>query len=283
MRIVTDAAGLVPFHGGVFVPTMGALHDGHIALARHARVLAGSGPVVVSVFVNPTQFNEKQDFDRYPRDLDRDVAMCAAAGVDAVFAPPVGAMYPKGMPTVLAELPAVATAPGLEDAHRPGHFAGVCQVCRRLFELVRPRRAVFGEKDWQQLAVVRAMVAALGERWFAAPLEIVGHATIREVDGVAMSSRNTLLSAESRRAAPALPLALVAAGAERDPRAAEAAGARVLREAGVAAEYFVVRDAATLEPVMPGSPGGAGRALVAARIGGVRLIDNAEWPGFRLG
>jgi pantoate--beta-alanine ligase len=280
MRMVTDAAGLVPFHGGVFVPTMGALHAGHAALARRAREIAGSGPVVVSVFVNPTQFNEKQDFERYPRDLDRDAAVCAAAGADAVFAPSVEVMYPRGMPTAIASLPAVATEPGLEDAHRPGHFAGVCQVCRRLFELVRPRRAVFGEKDWQQLAVVRAMVAGLGESWFAAPVEIIGHETIREADGVAMSSRNMLLPAEARRVAPALARALVAAGREADARAAESAGARVLRDAGVAAEYFAVRDAATLGAVARGA---AGRALVAARVGGVRLIDNAPWPWFSIG
>lgn len=279
MRVVSDAAGLAAFHGGVLVPTMGALHAGHVALMRRARELAGHGAVVVSVFVNPTQFNEKRDFDRYPRDLDRDAAMCRDAGVDAVFAPPVGVMYPRGMATELGVLPNVATSPGLEDAHRPGHFAGVCQVCRRLFELVRPRRAVFGEKDWQQLAVVRAMVSILGDGWFAAPLEIVGHETVREPDGVAMSSRNTLLSAEARRLAPALSRALAAAGGERDAARAEAAGALVLRSAGITPEYFAVRDAATLGPVSEGAPG---RALVAARVGDVRLIDNGPWPGVAL-
>lgn len=276
MRIVRDERGLAPFVGGVFVPTMGALHAGHAALVRRAREIAGGRPVVVSVFVNPTQFNEKSDFEKYPRDEARDVAMCRDAGASAVFAPSVDVMYPPAGAEPPPPLPDVATRPGLEDAHRPGHFAGVCQVCKRLFELVRPREAVFGEKDWQQLAVVRAMVQALGDAWPAAPLSIIGHPTVREPSGLAMSSRNERLSPAEREQASALSRALWAAGRERDPFAGEAAGAAVLREAGIAPEYLVVRDGATLGPVRPGMPA---RALVAARVGEVRLIDNAPWPG----
>ncbi|MBL8747189.1 MAG: pantoate--beta-alanine ligase [Phycisphaerae bacterium] len=271
MRVVEDAGGLESTWGGVFVPTMGALHAGHAALIERARGLAGGRAVVVSVFVNPTQFNERSDFERYPRSLESDVAACERAGADVVFAPSVEVMYPAGVKVDSPALPAVATQPGLEDAHRPGHFAGVCQVCRRLFELVRPSRAVFGEKDWQQLAVVRAMVASLG-----LALEIVGHPTVREADGLAMSSRNALLAPNHRRRAAALHRALTEAAEHSDANEAEAAGRRVLLANRIVPEYFVVRDAATLGDVRAGA---AARALVAARVGGVRLIDNECWPG----
>lgn len=269
MKVVADAPGLEAFRGGVLVPTMGALHAGHAALIAHARATAGTRPVIVSIFVNPTQFNERADFERYPRTIEADLAACSQAGADAVFAPPVEVMYPPGMEVAAPALPRVATSPGLEDAHRPGHFAGVCQVCKRLFELVRPASAVFGEKDWQQLAVVRAMVREL-----SMGIEIAGHPTVREADGLAMSSRNTLLTPNHRKQAAALHRALSQAQREPSPDSAESAGRRVLLANRIVPEYFVVRDAETLEAVRPDRPA---RALVAARVGGVRLIDNEVW------
>ncbi len=275
MITVRDAAGLPPFHGGVFVPTMGALHAGHVALIERAERIAGRErprlPVIVSVFVNPTQFNEKQDFDRYPRDIERDTDLCARAGADCVFVPSVEAIYPPDGSVKPPQLPAVARQPGLEDAFRPGHFAGVCQVVKRLFELVRPAAAVFGEKDWQQLAVIRAMVEEQ-----KMPVRIEAHETIREADGLAMSSRNALLSPSERRRATALFKALREASRHEAPAAAEKAMRPVLLINRVVPEYAVVRDAATLGPVATGRPA---RALIAARLGSVRLIDNAPWPG----
>jgi pantoate--beta-alanine ligase len=274
MHLAHTVEDLAPHHHGVFVPTMGALHEGHAALIRHAASLAArSGmPVVVSVFVNPTQFNDPKDLERYPRTLEADAALCRAAGATCVFAPAVETMYPPSVSVRVPELPEAATAPGLEDAHRPGHFAGVCQVCLRLFELVRPAVAVFGEKDWQQLAVVRAMAAVE-----LPDLRIIGHPTIREPDGLAMSSRNTLLMPQDRRRAPAMARALEEAGRHTDPRAAEEAGRRVLLANRLVPEYVAVRDGATLGAVQAGKPA---RVLAAARCGQVRLIDNAPWPGF---
>ncbi|MDX2149014.1 MAG: pantoate--beta-alanine ligase [Planctomycetota bacterium] len=280
----------------VFVPTMGALHEGHASLVRQASALAWSrgwlagdrAACIVSIFVNPTQFNEAKDFDRYPRTLEADVALCAAAGASAVFAPSPDVVYPPGEPVPVPPLPRVATEPSLEDAHRPGHFAGVCQVVLRLFQLVRCRSAIFGEKDWQQLQVVRAMVADLD-----LDIEIVPGVTIREADGLAMSSRNRLLSPADRALAARLSAALRAAsestrtGSNAHPgrplearRAAEEAMHDALtRDAGFsegAIEYAVIRDAQTLLEYSPARPA---RALIAARTpGGIRLIDNAPWP-----
>jgi len=275
MQILRDAAALNDFVGGIFVPTMGALHAGHRALIIRAReIAAGRHPIIVSIFVNPTQFNERSDFDRYPRTLDADAALCAEAGASVIFAPDVEAMYPPEHPPSVPPLPAVATTPGLEDAHRPGHFAGVCQVCARLFALVKPSIAIFGEKDWQQLAVIRALVQqeSLG-------IEILGHPTVREPDGLAMSSRNVRLAPNHRRQALALSRALEEAGRHTNPDAAERAARLVLLANRISPEYMVVRDAATLGPATEGAPA---RTLVAARVGDVRLIDNAPWPGFRL-
>lgn len=256
----------------VFVPTMGALHAGHASLIERAAALAGDGggrAVVVSVFVNPTQFNERADFDRYPRPLLVDAEICRRAGATAVYAPTVGDVYPDGAPDPHTPLPPAATDPGLEDRSRPGHFAGVVRVVRRLFELVTPSQAVFGEKDWQQLQVVRQMTLALGM-----PIEIIPGSTVREPDGLAMSSRNVFLAAADRPKAVAISRALREAAGHRDPTAAERAMSASLSEAGVSPEYAVVRDAQTLGPVVPGR---AARALIAARIGTVRLIDNSAW------
>lgn len=274
MKIVHTEFELAEIQGrGVFVPTMGALHAGHGELVRRAAATAkerGLAGVVVSVFVNPTQFNEQADFARYPRTLEADASLAAAYGAAWVFAPEVSTMYPGGLAVGVPELPRSATEPKLEDMQRPGHFAGVCQVVRRLFELVRPRVAVFGEKDWQQLAVVREMTAML-----KMPVEVVEIETVRETDGLAMSSRNVFLTAEDRVRSVAIARALRAASHERDRVAAEVGMVRMLGDAGIEPEYAVIRDATTL--IAPSASGRACRALIAARLGKVRLIDNAPW------
>ena len=261
------AAGMA---GCAIVPTMGALHEGHAALVRLAREHAGSGPVVVSVFVNPTQFNERTDFDRYPRVLEEDCRWCDALGVDVVFAPGVDVVYPEGEDVPVGPLPAVATTPKLEDSYRPGHFEGVCQVVRRMFVLTGAAAGVFGAKDWQQLQVVRAMSADEG-----LGVEIIPGETVREPDGLAMSSRNRLLDADARARAVVISRAIREAGSLESPGEAETRMAELIGGAGLDLEYAAVRDAATL-----GAPraGGLCRSLVAARVGGVRLIDNGPWP-----
>lgn len=259
--------------GGVLVPTMGALHAGHAALVRAgaehaARRSLGAG-CLVSIFVNPTQFNDPSDFTRYPKTLDADLTLCREAGAAAVYAPGVEDVYPPEEPPPVPTLPAVATEPGLEDRFRPGHFAGVCQVVLRLFRLTRPAAAVFGEKDWQQLQVVRAMARAEG-----LPIEIVPHATVRDPDGLAMSSRNRFLSGAERATGLAISRALRAASGAGTPAEAEAVLRRVLVEAGITdPDYAVVRHAETLMP----SDRGPWRALVTARVGSVRLLDNSAW------
>ncbi len=278
MQVVQRAEQLAPAASQrVLVPTMGALHAGHLSLVRKATEAAGEeGVVVVSVFVNPTQFNDPADLERYPRTLEADVEALREVGADVVFAPPVEEVYPDG-PLTEVPLPPVATEPKLEDAHRPGHFAGVCQVVARLFELVRPAKAVFGEKDWQQLRVVEAMSERDG-----LGVEIVAGPTVRERDGLAMSSRNTHLSSEGRRRAPALFAALREASlaklAGAGPDEAEGAMRRVLGEAGVEIDYAAVRDARTLvRDASTDWRGSPMRSILAGRIDGVRLLDNAPW------
>jgi pantoate--beta-alanine ligase len=279
VQVITDPSGLAPLSGCLFVPTMGALHEGHASLIRHAAALHDAAPtkgppVVVSIFVNPTQFNDPADLARYPRTLEADLDLCRSAGADAIFSPTVEAIYPPGNPPPTPPLPAAATEPHLEDALRPGHFAGVCQVVARLFDLVKPSAAIFGEKDYQQLAVIRAMTASL-----LLPIEIIPAPTIREPDGLAMSSRNRFIKAEDRAKAAAISKALCEASAPHNatPQQAEAAMRRVLLEAGYAQadiQYAVIRDAQTLtEP----QPGRAARALIAVSLPPVRLIDNAAW------
>ena len=275
MRIVRTPPELADLHGGVFVPTMGALHEGHFALVRDAvrirSTLAIDSPVVVSIFVNPTQFNDPADLARYPRTLELDAAGCAAAGADCIFAPESQTIYPLDQTIPVPALPDVATRPGLEDAHRPGHFAGVCQVVHRLFDLVRPAAAVFGEKDWQQLQVIKAMTSQdrLPIRIFAAP-------TVREADGLAMSSRNVFLSLSDRARAVSISRALRKAAQAHTISDAEVAMHDELVAHGLQVEYAVIRHANTLMPLIPGSSSEA-RALIAARCGPVRLIDNAPW------
>jgi pantoate--beta-alanine ligase len=261
--------------GGVLVPTMGALHEGHAALIREgANVAARGGPAdcVVSIFVNPTQFNQPSDFARYPRSIEADLELCRSSGATVVFAPEVDAVYPPppAPPIGTPPLPAVATRPGLEDAFRPGHFSGVCQVVLRLFRLLGPEAAVFGEKDWQQLQVVTAMTREAGLR-----VAIVPCATVRDADGLAKSSRNRFLSNAEREQALAIPRALEAARARAVPAKAEAAMHAVLAGTALRVEYAVVRDPVSLGPIAPGAS--AGRALIAAWAGSTRLIDNGAW------
>lgn len=281
MRLIRTTDELRSAVGGdrpAFVPTMGALHQGHLALIRKANELAAHHrvAVVVSVFVNPTQFAPGEDFARYPRNLEADMQAAASAGAELVFAPEVDTMYPPGQAIAVPPLPPVATQPQLEDAFRPGHFAGVCQVVARLLDMVQPSFAVFGEKDFQQLLVVQAMVEQEGERWPG--LEIVPHPTIRERDGLAMSSRNVYLDAAERERALGLYRALQSAfqAAEKWITAAELEQRMraVLLEPGLSIDYAVVRDAATLMPIE--RLDGPVRALIAARLGKVRLIDNLQ-------
>jgi pantoate--beta-alanine ligase len=268
MEVVSDIATPAPIHGGSFVPTMGALHEGHLALIRRAADF--ERPLVVSLFVNPTQFGPNEDFDAYPRQFEADVEASESAGADVIFAPAVEAMYPPEEETPIPALPDVATKPRLEDARRPGHFAGVCQVCARLFDLVRPRHAIFGEKDYQQLLVIMAMVESEGDRWPG--LEIVPHETIRDPDGLAMSSRNAYLTAEQRERALGICRALHAARSVDEPAKAEQVMRSTLEAHELEIDYAAVRDAETLLPIR--SFRRPARGLIAATVGNVHLIDN---------
>jgi len=275
MKIVRRVEDLEEFHGAAFVPTMGALHRGHLALIDRAHQEAANGAkAVVSIFVNPTQFAAHEDFGRYPRPLEDDLARCEEAGVHAVFVPEHDVIYPPGVTIAVPQLPDVAVRPQLEDALRPAHFAGVAQVVARLFDLVRPSCAVFGEKDYQQLRVIEALVAAHRERW--PDLRIAAHPTVRESDGLAMSSRNIYLQPDERNAARGLFRAMQSAAAAQHPPTAM----RVMRDAlemhGLQTQYAEVRDAQTLMPVSTFER--PTRALVAARLGSVRLIDNLPLP-----
>ncbi|HEV7728305.1 MAG TPA: pantoate--beta-alanine ligase [Modestobacter sp.] len=248
----------------VLVPTMGALHEGHRALVRAAR--ASGGSVVVSVFVNPTQFAPGEDFDRYPRTWDDDLAALAAEGVDLVFHPGVDDVYPPGSLGVTVHPGPLGSV--LEGAVRPGHFAGVLTVVAKLFGLVHPDVAVFGEKDYQQLTLIRAM-----SRELALGVEVVGVPTVREDDGMALSSRNRYLSPGQRTAAAAISAAL-RAGADAGPRGAEAAltAARdvLAGTPELAPDYLELTD----PDLGPAPSAGPARLLVAARAGTTRLIDN---------
>lgn len=251
-----------------FVPTMGALHEGHMSLMQRARAEVGAdGAVVVSIFVNPTQFGPGEDLDRYPRTLETDLEACASSGVDVVFTPSVEEVYPGGPHG------AVTVDPGplggvLEGASRPGHFHGVLTVVAKLFGLVRPDLAVFGEKDYQQLALIRRMAADL-----CLGVEVVGAETVREADGLAMSSRNRFLGAEERREALALSGALFAArdAAYRGPGAALSSARAELRKTHLVDLDYLELTAPDLGPAPEAGPA---RMLIAARVGPTRLIDN---------
>jgi pantoate--beta-alanine ligase len=250
------------------VPTMGALHDGHVSLVRLAKRRAAR--VIVSIFVNPTQFTPSEDFSSYPRTWKADVTRLAGEDVDLIWNPDVKAMYPRGFATrILTDGPAVV---GLEDRFRPHFFGGVTTVVGKLFTQVRPDVAVFGEKDFQQLRVVSRMAADLD-----LGVRVIGSKTVRERDGLAMSSRNVYLTPEERRAAPALYRAMKESAARLrngdNIKAAMAAGAKLAEDAGFKLDYFEVRHAETLAPVASAKDGPM-RILVAAIIGKTRLIDN---------
>jgi pantoate--beta-alanine ligase len=251
MKVVRTVAELETAPGTGLVPTMGALHAGHVALLRAAR--QENRRVVMSLFVNPVQFDERTDLDAYPRDEAGDLELAEREGVDVVFAPAADEIYPPGFATWVDP-----GETGAEGVARPGHFRGVATVCLRLFNLVRPERAYFGQKDAQQLAMIRRLVRDLN-----VPVEIRAVPTVRDVDGLALSSRNQRLSAEERVQALGLPRALASAVGDGDPVAAARGSLN-----GLEPEYVEVLDL------------GDARVLAAAiRIGSIRLIDNVLLEG----
>jgi pantoate--beta-alanine ligase len=251
MKVVRTIAGLETSPGTGLVPTMGALHDGHVALLRAAR--QENARVVMSLFVNPAQFDEQADLAAYPRDEARDLELAEAEGVDVVFAPSADELYPPGFATWVDP-----GETGAEGAARPGHFRGVATVCLKLFDLVRPERAYFGQKDAQQLAVIRRLVRDLN-----LPIAIRAVPTVRDTDGLALSSRNARLSPEERQRALGLPRALASAAGSADPIAAARGSLN-----GLVPEYVEVLDL------------GDAKVLAAAvRVGATRLIDNVLLEG----
>jgi pantoate--beta-alanine ligase len=279
MQVLTTIAALSQWRAYAtppigFVATMGFLHEGHLSLIRRAR--AENNTVVASIFVNPTQFGPHEDFQDYPRDLNRDFALLEAAQVDAVFTPAVNEMYPAGASTVV-EVAALSNI--LEGASRPGHFRGVATVVCMLFHVVQPDRAYFGEKDYQQLQVIRRVVQDLH-----LPVEIVGCPTIRQPDTVALSSRNVYLSLPERDAAVAVPEALFRAqrlytAGEREVATLQAAvHQRLANEPLIRPDYVAIVHPHTLQPlVVVGLEGGV--LCVAVWVGKTRLIDNIRLEG----
>lgn len=267
MRVVTDPAGLRQATSAplVLVPTMGALHEGHLALVQHAREAAGpGGTVAVSIFVNPIQFDRASDLDAYPRPLEDDLAKCRTAGVDLVFVPEAGSMYSPDRSVTVLETSLSKTLCG---ATRPGHFDGVCTVVLKLFNLFQPAAAVFGEKDFQQLAIIRRMVRDLD-----VAVEIIACPTVREADGLAMSSRNVRLTPGQRADAPRIRAALLSAAEEPEPAAVLETARRGIESPLNRIDYLELVDAETLQPV-----GEFTRPAVLATAvfyGDVRLIDH---------
>jgi pantoate--beta-alanine ligase len=263
-------AAVAPGSRRAVVMTMGALHAGHLQLVREARALVGeTGHVTVTIFVNPTQFAPGEDLATYPRTFDTDLEACREAGVDLVFAPSSDVVYPDGDPVVTVDPGELGTL--FEGAVRPGHFRGVLTVVAKLLSLTRPHVALFGEKDYQQLTLVRRMVRDLD-----LGVEIVGVATVRADDGLALSSRNGYLSDDERTVARAVPTALTAgreaAASGSGPWEVEAAVVRALSAYDVTVDYVVVRD----PQLGPAPTSGEARLLVALRVGSVRLLDNCR-------
>lgn len=265
-RDITDVSRALRHTGRrvMLVPTMGALHEGHLTLVRAAKRVPGA-TVVVSIFVNPLQFGAGEDLDAYPRTLDADVELLRSEGIEMVFAPTAAAMYPNGMRTTVQPGPLAAE---LEGASRPTHFAGMLTVVLKLLQIVRPDRIFFGEKDYQQLVLVRQMVTDLN-----VDVQVVGVPTVRETDGLAMSSRNRYLDPVQRELAVALSAALTAgahAASHGVQAALDAAGAVLDATPGLAVDYLQLRDT----ELGPEPTSGSGRLLIAARLGTTRLLDN---------
>jgi pantoate--beta-alanine ligase len=251
-----------------FVPTMGALHQGHISLMEEAKRRAPR--VAASIFVNPTQFGPQEDFTKYPRPIEKDLEKCERAGVDLVFNPTPEEMYPPGAPEAVIDVPQLTTV--LEGKHRPGHFKGVCQVVAKLFNIVRPEFACFGQKDFQQLKVLEAMVRGLD-----LPIEIVTCPTLRDPDGMAMSSRNAYLSPEDRQRGLSISRALRTARDEvqsgvRQTNRLITTMQKILLEQHLLIDYVAAVDTTMLRPVEMVERETA--MLIAARVGTTRLIDN---------
>jgi pantoate--beta-alanine ligase len=271
---VRQAVALARSAGGsvvCLVPTMGALHGGHARLIQRGRELADY--LVVSIFVNPTQFGPAEDLARYPRTLELDLACCEKEGADLVFVPDETAMYPNGRNSTFVEVGGLSQI--FEGASRPGHFRGVATVVLALFEIVRPDLAVFGQKDYQQARVIARMVEDLH-----LPIRLVTVATVREPDGLALSSRNRYLNPEERKAAPVLhraleqARALVAGGERSAERVRQAVSRSISSEPLARLDYVAVADAASLDPLESIEPGRAAVVLAAVWIGSTRLIDN---------
>lgn len=270
VRKVSDLrASVARWHGAGdivgLVPTMGALHAGHLSLVRAAQ--GDCARVIATIFVNPKQFNNPTDLAKYPRTEAADLALLQQAGVDVLFAPPPEEVYPLGFATTVS---VAGVAGPLEGASRPGHFDGVATVVAKLFGMSRADRAYFGQKDWQQLQVVRRMVADLN-----LPITVIGCETLREGDGLAMSSRNTRLSPRARAIAPALYAAMTRAAADLragKTGALDACATTVLAAGFDSIDYIDLRDADSLEPLT--APTTTARLLAAAWLDGVRLIDN---------
>jgi len=269
VKTIADARALRGRLGRVaLVPTMGALHAGHLSLIAHARNNAPH--VAVSIFVNPTQFGPKEDYAKYPRPIEEDLEKCEQAGVNFVFNPSAEEMYPPGVPDVVVDLPNLAGT--LEGKHRPGHFKGVCQVVAKLFNILQPTIACFGQKDFQQLRIIRGMVEALDM-----PIDVIGCPTLRDPDGLAMSSRNIYLSPDERQRALSISRALMSAyvefrtGIDQTNRLV-ATMQRPLLENHLNIDYVAAVDADTLKPIEKVD---APTVLaIAARVGNTRLIDN---------
>src|SRR5579864_3142592 len=274
LRRVVGAAREKPTVVGL-VPTMGALHEAHLRLIEQCRRAADF--VVVSIFVNPTQFGPNEDFEKYPRTPDADVQLCRKGGASLIFAPSVATMYPNGLDSSYVCVPGLSDV--LEGVSRAGHFRGVATVVLKLLEIVGPDLAYFGEKDYQQLQVIRRMITDL-----AIPVEIRSVGTVREPDGLALSSRNRYLSPDQRSAASVLSTALrravraVEEGERRADRVRQILSETLKSEAMVRVDYAEVADAVTLEPLAALGAGRPAVALLAAWVGPARLIDNAILP-----
>lgn len=269
VKTIADARRMRARFGRLaLVPTMGALHAGHLSLIAHARNNAPA--VAVSIFVNPTQFGPKEDYTKYPRPIEEDLDKCQDAGVDFVFAPSAEEVYPPGLADIVIDLPSLTTP--LEGKHRPGHFKGVCQVVAKLFNILQPTAACFGQKDFQQLRIIAAMVEALDM-----PIDVIPCPTLRDPDGLAMSSRNVYLSADERQRALAISRALMMGYAEFRSGISQtnrliATMQRPLLENHLNIDYVAAVDALTLKPVEMVE---ATTVLaIAARVGKTRLIDN---------